>query len=145
MPKAPGRRTAILTTVLWTLTAAAVGVELYSAATDPAATWTESLVRWVPAPLVLAGAAILARWLPGHFTDAYARAGGGRIVGPKAKMWIAIIGGAVSAGLTGSLQLLPDGTARTVLTIVGVVLSTGMTAAGVYQVPNQPAPPAEVA
>ena len=65
------RRTG-LTVLLWSVTAVAVGLEVWGAVAHTGATWTESLTTlpwWMVVPPIL----VLAVWLPYHFITRYLR------------------------------------------------------------------------
>lgn len=71
----PGRTGGRWALVFLAVTAGAVGLELWAAADgdDTTSPWTHLLVDFVPAPLTMAAAAVLAVWLPVHLLRAYQR------------------------------------------------------------------------
>lgn len=64
------------TVTFLTLTFAAIGMELWGAFdhSSDTTTWTELVVRYLPAPVVTAAVGWLVSWLPGHFAKAEANA-----------------------------------------------------------------------
>lgn len=71
----PGRTSGWWAAGFLAVTAGAVGLEVWAAADgdDRTSPWTHLLVDFVPAPLTLAAAAVLAVWLPVHLVRAYRR------------------------------------------------------------------------
>lgn len=67
------RRAAIITGAFLTVTAGAVGMEVWFAVdSDPdTLPWTALIADYVPAPIAFIAIAILVAWLPGHFVEAY--------------------------------------------------------------------------
>jgi len=66
-------RKVVITTGFLTVTAAAIGLEVWFATDNNPDTlpWTALLADNVPAPIVFAAVALLVAWLPGHFIEAY--------------------------------------------------------------------------
>lgn len=75
----PMSKRTIWSAAFLTLTAAAVGMEIWGAwdSSSDTTTWTELIVRFIPAPVVTVAVAALIRWLPGHFRKAEAAANKG--------------------------------------------------------------------
>jgi hypothetical protein len=69
------RAAAVFTAVFLTLTAAALGLELWASFDDSGDTlaWTHLIVRYLPAWVTFPAIAVLIVWLPWHFWDHYRR------------------------------------------------------------------------
>ncbi len=126
---------ALWVTVFLTVTAVAVGMELWASVhhSPDAPTWTALTVRFVPQALATAAVIALVGWLPGHFQHAYQTTGGGRMskLSPYAKFVVALVGAALTAAQA-TLPLTP--TQHAWVTIGLAVVS----AVAVYTVPNAP-------
>lgn len=107
-------RRSIWTVVFLALTGAAIGMELWAGLDSSPNTvpWTDLLSRYVPAPITFAAITILCAWLPGHFTKAYQRSGGGPMKGFKFKpvAWMTTVLAVLTAleALNQSAHIIPD-------------------------------------
>lgn len=132
--------------LLWSVTAVAVGLEIWGAAANTGATWTETLVDLVPAPVTLGLVAALDAWLPGHFREFYAAKGTSMqptMTTTKAKA-AALVGVIIGPALALAVPAMADGhvTGTEAWMILGAALSGLATAITVWATPNKVVPPA---
>jgi hypothetical protein len=127
-------RRAIWTAGFLSVTALAVGMELWAAWDNSPDTvpWTDLIAENVPRPVTMWAVGLLVAWLPAHFVWAYRREAsrGGGVVTKYAKAIVAIL----FAGLTAAQTALPmSDTAHSYVAVALALLG----AAGVYLVPNK--------
>jgi hypothetical protein len=128
-------RRAIWTAGFLSVTALAVGMELWAAWDNSPDTvpWTDLIAENVPRPVTMWAVGLLVAWLPAHFVWAYRREAsrGGGVVTKYAKAIVAVLTSLAWTAAQATLPLSPQRTATSPSPwpLLG--------AAGVYLVPNK--------